>query len=132
MAKPRKNQKIRLEGADELNAAFDKLASRTGGILLAQAAAEGAKVLVNEAKRRAPVDTGTLRDGIQAQPTRLQQGRAQFAIGVSKRTWYGQLIEKGTRFIAARPFLRPSLDTKAQEATDKVGEVLKQALKDVL
>jgi HK97 gp10 family phage protein len=121
-----------LEGAEELNDALKRLGDRTTGLLLKKAAEAGANVIAEEAKRLAPRDSGDLAEGIHAEPGRIQQGRAQYNIGFGKHEWYGQFVELGTEHSAAQPFLRPAFDTKAEEAKDKVGEVLRDALKDVL
>lgn len=132
MARPRKNPLIHLEGADELNQALRRVGDRASGILLKQAAEAGAEVIADEAKRLAPRDTGALADGITAKVHRAQHGRAQVNIGIGKREWYGQLIELGTEKMPARPFLRPALDSKAEEAIEAVGDALRNALRDVL
>lgn len=57
------------------------------------------------AKTRAPVDTGTLRASIQA--TRVGVAHWRVVVGAD----YGLYVEYGTYRMAARPFLRPALDT---------------------
>jgi HK97 gp10 family phage protein len=132
MAKGRKNPLFHLEGADELNAALRRLGDRTTGLLLKQSAEAGAKVIADEAKRLAPRDSGDLAEGIEVKPGRIQQGRAVFNVQPGKAEWYGKLVELGTEKMPAQPFLRPALDAKAQEATEAVQEVLRDALRDVL
>lgn len=56
-----------------------------------------------DAKTRAPVDTGTLRNSIQA----TKVGAAYWRVTVGAD--YGVHVEWGTRFMGARPFLRPAL-----------------------
>lgn len=132
MARKRKNPLLHLEGADELEAALKRLGDRTTGLLLKQAAEAGAEVIAEEARRLAPRDTGALAEGIEAEVHRLQQGRAQFNIGYGKEEWYGRLLEQGTEKMPAKPFLRPALDTKAEEAAEAVENVLRDALREVL
>lgn len=55
------------------------------------------------AKVRAPVDTGTLRASIRAE--RKGQAHWEVVVGVS----YGIYPEYGTRYMAARPYLRPAV-----------------------
>lgn len=132
MARARKNPIAHLEGAEELNRALRSVGDRATGLVLKQAAEAGAQVIADEAKRLAPRDTGALAEGIGIQPGRMQQGRAQFNIGPGKREWYGELVELGTEKMTAKPFLRPAFDAKAEEAKDKVAEVLRDALREVL
>ena len=128
----RKNPVLHVEGFDELNAALRAVGDRATGILLRNAAEEGAKIIADEARRLAPRDTGALAEGIGLQPGRIQQGRAVFSVGYGKRQWYGRLVEYGTKFIAARPFLRPAFEAKAQAAREAVSDYLRRALRDVL
>lgn len=127
-----KNPLAFLEGADELNAALRSVGDRAGGLLLKRAAEAGAAVITEEAQRLAPRDSGTLAEGITAQPGRIQQGRAQIDISFDKSDWYGMFVELGTENAPAHPFLRPALDAKAEEATDAVGQTLRDGLRDVL
>lgn len=60
-----------------------------------------------QAIRMAPVDTGTLRNSIQARKVR------PFAWEVTVGAEYGVYVEWGTRFMAAQPYFRPAI-TKVQ------------------
>jgi HK97 gp10 family phage protein len=128
----KRNPVVSVDGFDELNAALRAVGNRTTGLVLEKAAKAGAEVIAAQAKRLAPRDTGALADGIDVEPGRLQQGRAQYGISYNKRQWYGRLIELGTKFMPAHPFLRPAMDTKAEEASDAVGASLRDSLRDVL
>lgn len=128
----RKNFKVGVEGAEGLNRALKAVGDRTTGQLLEKAVRAGAELIAEEARRMAPRDSGDLAEGITVEPTRLQQGRAQIDIGPGKREWYGRLVELGTEKMAAKPFLRPAFDTKADEARDAVANVLRKALKELL
>lgn len=61
-----------------------------------------ALMLEAEAKQRAPVDTGLLRNSIQAAQV------APFYWRVTVGANYGVYVEWGTRFMPARPFLLPA------------------------
>jgi HK97 gp10 family phage protein len=128
----RKNTVAYLDGADELNRALKSVGDRASGLLLRKAGEAGARVIVDEARRLAPKKSGALAEGITAEVARVQVGRVQVNIGYSRKTWYGRLIEQGTKFIAARPFLRPALDAKASEAQEAVSASLRASLRDVL
>lgn len=56
-----------------------------------------------QAKAKAPVDTGTLRNSIQARRT----GPAAWVVSVGAD--YGVYVEWGTSRAAAQPFLRPAI-----------------------
>lgn len=57
-----------------------------------------------EAKKRAPVRTGTLRNSIQA-----VKGEGPLWYRVVVGAEYGVYVEWGTRFMAAQPYLRPAV-----------------------
>lgn len=60
-----------------------------------------------DAKGRAPVRTGMLRDRIRNQPS----GPISTVIGVGVE--YGIYVERGTRKMAAQPFLEPAMQAEA-------------------
>jgi HK97 gp10 family phage protein len=127
-----KNPVLHLEGAEELNRALREIGGRAGGLILRKAAEAGAEVIAEEAQRNAPRDSGELAESIDVAAGQIQQGRAVMNIGVGKNEWYGIFSEFGTIHMPAKPFLRPALDTKAEEATEAVAQVLCEALRDVL
>ena len=127
-----KNPVTHVEGFEELNAALRRIGERATGLLLRNAAEAGAKVIEDEARRLAPRATGALADGISIAPGRLQSGRAQINVSFGAKQWYGRRSELGTKYLPARPFLRPAIDTKAEEAKNAVGASLWEALKAVL
>jgi len=128
----KKTSAVYLEGFDELDAALKEVGNRTTGLLLKQAVQVGAQPIVDEAKRLAPKRTGALAESIQQQDGKMQQGRANIDVSYGRKRWYGGLIERGTSKMAAKPYLRPALEAKAQEATDAIGAFLRDALKGVL
>jgi HK97 gp10 family phage protein len=128
----RKNPLFHVEGADELNEALRAVGDRATGIILRDAAEAGAAVIAEEAARLAPKNTGALAEGIQVKAARIQQGRAQINVGISRDEWYGKLVELGTEKMAAQPFLRPAFDTKKEDAVKAVADALRDALQDVL
>lgn len=139
----KKNPVMHLDGFEELNAALRSVGTRAGGLVLRDAAEAGAKVIAEEARRLCPKKSGKLAEGITAEVGRLQQGRAQFNVSFNKAQWYGKLVELGHALrrkrrgkvighVPPHPFLRPALDTKAEEATKTVGDVLRAELRDVL
>lgn len=65
--------------------------------------AKTAMDLEAHAKGRAPVDTGTLKNSIQA--TRIGDAHWRVVVGVD----YGMYVEWGTVHMAARPFFQPAI-----------------------
>lgn len=65
----------------------------------------------NQAKALAPVDTGLLRNSIEAQSTGDEEAR------VGTNTEYAQHVEFGTKSQSAQPFLRPAVYIAANPGT---------------
>lgn len=61
----------------------------------------------NEARSRAPVDTGRLRSSIQA--GQIQRDDLGAFIEVGTNVEYAGFVEFGTRYMSARPYMRPAL-----------------------
>jgi HK97 gp10 family phage protein len=71
-----------------------------------------------EAQSRARVDTGAMRDSIDAVVRTTGGGRRQMvlSIGVS----YGIFHELGTSRISAQPMIRPAIDQEAPRLTQRI------------
>jgi len=100
---------------------------------------EGAKVVQEAAIARAPKRSGRLKRGIYAasftksnykkvgktnRGIKPKRGTAIIASG----TWYGRLLEYGTKKMAAKPFLRPALDEAKDKAIETTVEYLRKKL----
>jgi HK97 gp10 family phage protein len=70
-----------------------------------------AAAIRNDAKRRAPRDTGALRRSIRVDNVLDERGNVVYRVGWDKRiAHYGGLVELGTEDTPARPHLRPAAD----------------------
>ena len=75
-----------------------------------------ADAIVADAKRRAPVDTGALRDSIEADS--IETGKeAEVTVNVP----YAAYVEYGTYKMAAQPFLSPAVAAHTDEFFTEVG-----------
>ena len=86
-----------------------------------------------EAKRLVPVRTGALKRSITTAVERRRKGQAErvVVIGFKKpHSRRAHLEEFGTRHSAAHPFMRPALDTKANEALSEMGDELAKGIAD--
>lgn len=89
-----------------------------------KATREGGQVILEEAQRLAPVRTGRMFNAIDMHTAPKTKNAISVDIGVmrgakrgeKKGAWYAHFVEGGTKTQAARPFLRPALDTKWTEA----------------
>jgi len=133
---------VRLNGIEEmLNQIGPKLAKSH----LRKAMKQSMMLIEADAKARAPVDTGSLRDSITTVTVlnaNKESGRASvgpaMTPGLKKSGndptqdpgFYGRLVEFGVpkRNIQKQPFLRPSFDAQAENVVAKFAEVLKEGL----
>jgi HK97 gp10 family phage protein len=104
----------------DLQLVFDRTAEFKG-IARAQAGqivAATARTIEGAAKQRAPVDTGALKNSIQAQQ------RAAFHWEVTVGVEYGPYVEYGTSRAPAQPFLTPAVEGARGPFADALGRLL--------
>jgi hypothetical protein len=82
----------------------------------------GAMVIVNEAKKRSPYLTGTLRSALHAEPVTIKSNMISARIGTSKVV-YARRQEYEHKTKAG--FLRGSLHDKGREAARVIKNILK-------
>lgn len=108
----------------ELGELADDLARAAGrSTTIARAVQEKyGRLVVREAKRRAPVDTGALKRSIQLAPGEEAADRLAYsAVAIEADTrpetgrGYSGFVEFGTSRMAPQPFLRPALRKYAKE-----------------
>ncbi|WP_158096043.1 HK97-gp10 family putative phage morphogenesis protein [Cloacibacillus sp. An23] len=105
-------------------------------------------IVMEDAKRRAPVKTGALRDSVTARTWKRSRSYNKMRgvvyadypktgrVTKSKTkkqaagapVYYAFAVEYGTRHVKARPFLRPALASKAQLIEREMNEMLKEAV----
>jgi hypothetical protein len=134
--------------------AWDGALTRLGGKaiqdLAASMAVAGGQVLRDQAKRLAPVDSGTLRDSIYLayREAKTNDRRVMYSVSWNSRVApHGHLLEFGhwlvkggktgkggerVAFVAARPFLGPALQIAADDAKRAMLERGKQRLPELL
>lgn len=67
----------------------------------------------SRAKRLCPVDTGRLRASIvTTKPTHTT--REDLTVRIGSKVKYARFVELGTRFMRARPYLRPALEQEVR------------------
>ena len=75
-----------------------------------------------EAKQLAPVDTGLLRNSIQATKTAT---KADLKSETSVAAEYGVYVELGTVHQSAQPFISPAFEIAGRELKDELNDVFK-------
>lgn len=118
----------RVDGLRELTQALKKLPSEMRGRPLTAATRAGARLIADDAKGRAPVDSGGLRQniGVFTIPKRRLGAGLDYGVeirgdekgkaGDPRNAYYWRFVELGTANQAAQPFLRPALATQSQSA----------------
>lgn len=126
-----------IKGGRELEDALRRLGPDLERKVAKGAARAGANVIAKEAIRLAPEDDGTLKRSIKVVTRSQRVGDAVVSIvtRAGKRwqskgmdAWYAGLIEFGTKFRPATPFLRPAMDSKAPEALKAISAYIQKRI----
>lgn len=120
----------RIKGLKEALAALGSIPLEIRNKVQRKAIRAGAKEIQAVIRERitaeALVDTGMLRENIKIQLLKDDVGGVSASVGSSFRTWHTR--EFGTRFMRARPFLRPTLDAALDRVKVAMYGVLKKDL----
>ncbi|NSW92317.1 MAG: HK97 gp10 family phage protein [Firmicutes bacterium] len=95
---------------------------------LTKAVKAGAKIVLDDAKARAPVDTGELRDNMTMRVVEKDRSQVEIDVGPGKDQFYGLFIEQGTSKMAAKPFLRPALDENKEKVQKAITDEIEKAI----
>lgn len=83
------------------------------GPLTSEGLNEGAKLIVEAAKQRVPVESGRLRDAIHIE----DEGQGIAVVAGNNEAFYGHMVEHGTTHSPPHPFLVPAFEeTKVEVA----------------
>jgi HK97 gp10 family phage protein len=142
-----------LKGGKELQAFLNQLPAKIERNIMRSALRAGAKVIADEAKLNVPVKDGLLRDSIRVS-TRARKGQVTASAKAgSRKAWYWRFVEFGTAAhtikssigsalffnggafksvrhpgARAKPFMRPALDSKSNDAIRAVGRKIQERL----
>ncbi len=147
---------VNIEGLAELKRNVQELTAKVRKKVLGGAVAAGSRVVLREAKQKAPVKTGALREAIKQRRSRKfsKQDFEVRQIGVFKvkggkyantrvnrrlrrvgkeyesdpPEFYWRFLEFGTVKMKPRPFLRPAFEARKREAADKIVSELRKRL----
>lgn len=137
---------IRITGAREMEAVLRQLPATIAKQVLTKALREAAEPVLEEARALAPVgqeakgrvrlrttkrgkvsiaNYGKLKLSLRVAnvPANRTPHSATVVVTVGKAFW-GLFVEFGTRFMSARPFLRPAFESKKIEALNRLGKSL--------
>lgn len=134
---------MKIRGLEELHGKLNELGDELAQQKKLRSVARRAfKPVLDSAKAKVPVDTGILRDSIAIAGASPKETVAAVGLVVRKlfksgdprfdASWRWHFIELGTRFKAARPFMRPALDSNSQVVLANVKDLLQKAIKNVI
>jgi len=119
---------VNITGEKKLLKKLRELPDEIAGEHLEKAALEGAEIIREEASNRAPRRTGRLAANIIKEVKKTKKDSATVEVGPAKEVFYGMFVERGTSKMRAKPFLRPAIDEKKNEAEKAVINALKRRL----
>lgn len=119
---------VEITGLKELDRALQELAWPAARRALRKGMRRGANVIRNEARANVGVDTGFLKRQIRTRERSEQDGQMRFAVEVPRGAFYGRFLEFGTSKMAARPFMRPAAESKAEDAVMATRDALREAI----
>lgn len=138
---------IVITGLREVQQRLEQLAPNMARKAMKQALTAGGRVIADEVQLRAPKLTGELAANV-AMKGKVSDKGGFVVIGVTYRGKralksrrpgkvpstqdpgvYAKFVELGTKNMAARPFLRPAIDSKAEESVKVFAQVLDDFIK---
>lgn len=124
MAKIQAGTAIVITGIEEVDRKLGNFEVNVQRKALRKATREAAKVVLDEAKRLAPVASGALKRSLRVRAlkrSRVKQGhQVQTGEGFFKgETFYGGFQEYGTKFMEANEYMRPAMVSKEQAVKEK-------------
>lgn len=112
---------VDIRGQRETIRALETLSSKLQRKAISKSSRISGKILMEAAKRYAPVDTGTLKKSIKVRALkRNRRGDVGVVVGTSQREFvgdlfYGAMVEYGTSKMEAKPYMRPAYEEKKDE-----------------
>lgn len=122
---------MKLRGFEALERALAKMGDENVLKILRGSLRKGAKVVLADAKERAPEGkTGDLREGLKIKTVHLNKSKKNIIVEIAntKSTYYAKFLEFGTKHISARPFMRPALDNNKNEVLKITGQEINKRI----
>lgn len=134
------NAKLDFSGLLDISKDLEVLSKAESRNVLRQATRAAATVFRDEARERAPEDTGKLKRNIVVINQRSNDGGAIAGVHVRSagkasnlnNAFYWRFKELGTSKMPAVPFIRPAFDAKQEEAAEAAFAKLNEAIDQVL
>jgi HK97 gp10 family phage protein len=119
--------RVKVFGVEELRANLRALPPDVAKFALTVACRNAADVFRERMLETVPRDEGTLAASLAVQyrkPTKKLSQR--YVVGPTRSGFYGSFLEWGTRFITARPWMRPAFAQGAQPALNAANKAVQQ------
>ncbi len=122
-----------IQGAAEMERLLLELGPAVASRVGDQALVAAAKPIMEEMRRTVAIGKGQgphLRDAIKVAVVKQADGPERIAlIGFDRKVAFrAHFLEYGTAHSSAKPFMRPALDSKVQEALDEMGKALARGI----
>lgn len=140
--------RLQIHGSQGLKRKLDSLGSSMTGQTMVRALTAGALLIQNEAKRRAPYQTGNLRRSIHIGghddlnpeganiigkgPSPVPEpeiGETRASVYVGTDVEYAGWVELGTSKMTAQPYLRPAADTQGDAIRGEAAAALRDLVR---
>ncbi len=126
---------INLDGMRQLQRQIERLAKAFPEGKTEEISLQAAEVIAEDARQRAPVESGRLKRAIQAK--RWKRGKSESvvlaAVDRSKNgAPHAGLVEFGTSRTAAKPYFRPAVESKSGESRRILEQGLRQLVEEAV
>jgi len=116
-------------GMDTIERRLNGLSEKLRANALAEGAQAGGEVIARSARARAPRLSGRLAEkGVIAEIVERAGTKGVAGVGLTKAEFYGLIVEKGSKFARAKPFLRPAFDEQKDAAVREVERKLREVV----
>lgn len=124
-----KKLKTHVEGMDEVIKLVAELGDAAAEVL-DKASKAGGDIVLSEAKKRVPVDTGMLRDSLILKKSKTKKPNIKSEYYVTKTSGAKHFVpvELGTSKMKAQPFLRPAIDENKRNIAKTVNDAVLKAI----
>lgn len=130
---------VKVEGTKDLLAHLERIKQSVANRASRKALTKASQIVRDSARAKAPKDTGALRKsiGYKVKTSRRNKNRTYGVVGPRSKyrgkngnrpARYAHIVEGGSRFRAAKPFLRPAFLSSQQRIQSIVRSVLKDEL----
>lgn len=132
---------VRIFGTKQVQDAFKALPAKIQRQLMRKGLRDGGRIVRARARELVPVDQGDLKKSIKVRGSKAGKQAAflnkklggnrniQVGVQVVAEAPHAHLVEKGTKRMAAQPFLKPALDEKQEAIFDAVAASVQTAIK---